>query len=58
MGIVFFFRKNIRIGDWVEINGFFGEVMDINLNYFVLKEVDNNLVIILNKIIIDNLIKN
>lgn len=57
-GIVLSFRKNIRIGDWVETNGFAGEVMDINLNYFVLKEADNNLVIIPNKTIIDNPIKN
>ncbi len=57
-GIVLSFRKNIRIGDWVETNGFSGEVMDINLNYFVLKEADNNLVIIPNKTIIDNPIKN
>ncbi|MBW2938615.1 mechanosensitive ion channel family protein [Aureisphaera sp. CAU 1614] len=57
-GIVLSFRKNIRIGDWVETNGFSGEVMDINLNYFVLKEADNNLVIIPNKTIINNPIKN
>lgn len=57
-GIVLSFRKNIKIGDWVETNGFSGEVIDINLNYFVLKGVDNNKVIIPNKTIIENPIKN
>ncbi len=57
-GIVLSFRKNIRLGDWVETNGFAGEVIDINLNYFVLKEADNNKVIIPNKTIIENPMKN
>lgn len=57
-GIVLSFRKNIAIGNWVETNGFAGEVTDINLNYFVLKEADNNHVIIPNKTIIENPIKN
>ncbi|MBT8256205.1 MAG: mechanosensitive ion channel family protein, partial [Bacteroidia bacterium] len=57
-GIVLSFRKNIQLGNWVETNGFAGEVTDINLNYFVLKEADNNHVIIPNKTIIENPIKN
>lgn len=57
-GIVLSFRKNIRIGDWIETVGFAGEVMDININYFVLKEADNNKVIIPNKTIMENPIKN
>jgi small conductance mechanosensitive channel len=57
-GIVLSIRKNIRLGDWIETNGFSGEVMDIKLNNFVLKEADNNMVIIPNKSIIENPFKN
>ncbi|SHH67567.1 mechanosensitive ion channel family protein [Winogradskyella jejuensis] len=57
-GIVLSFRKNIRVGNWVETNGYAGEVIDINLNYFVLKEADNNMVVIPNKTIIENPFKN
>ena len=57
-GIVISFRKNIRLGNWVETNGYAGEIMDIALNYLVLKEADNNIVIIPNKTILENPIKN
>ncbi|MFD1062166.1 mechanosensitive ion channel family protein [Winogradskyella litorisediminis] len=57
-GIVLAFRKNIRIGDWIETNSFAGEVMDINLNYFVMKEADNNYVVIPNKDILESPFKN
>lgn len=57
-GIVLSFRDRIRIGNWVETNGYAGEVMDINLNTFVLKETDNNIVIVPNKMILENPIKN
>tara|TARA_R110002049_G_scaffold6548_25_gene41220 strand:+ start:234 stop:1136 length:903 start_codon:yes stop_codon:yes gene_type:complete len=57
-GIVLSFRKKIRIGDWIETTGFTGEIIDINLNNFMLKEADNNIVIIPNKTIIDNPMKN
>jgi small conductance mechanosensitive channel len=57
-GIVLSFRKNLNLGNWVETSGFSGEVIDINLNYFVVKEADNNMVIIPNKTILDNAFKN
>ena len=57
-GIVLSFRNRIRIGNWVETNGFSGEVMDINLNTFILKEADNNIVVVPNKMILENPIKN
>lgn len=57
-GIILSFRKNIRIGDWVTTNGYEGEVMDITLNYTVLKEADNNMVVIPNKQILENPFKN
>jgi len=57
-GIILSFRKNIQLGNWVETNGYAGEVTDINLNYFVLKEADNNFVIMPNKAILENPFKN
>ncbi|NNC50644.1 MAG: mechanosensitive ion channel [Flaviramulus sp.] len=57
-GITLSFRKKIRIGNWVETNGFSGEVIDINLKEFVIKEADNNIVIMPNKLILENPIKN
>ncbi|MGB3591571.1 MAG: mechanosensitive ion channel family protein [Nonlabens sp.] len=57
-GIHLSFRKLVRVGDWIQTNGYEGEVMNIDLNKFVLKEADNNLVIIPNKLIIENPMKN
>ncbi len=57
-GIHLSFRKLVRVGDWVQTNGYEGEVMNIDLNKFVLKEADNNLVMIPNKSIIENPLKN
>jgi small conductance mechanosensitive channel len=57
-GVVLSFRKNLNIGDWVETTGFAGKVIDINLNYFVVRENDNNKVVIPNKTILENPFKN
>lgn len=57
-GIHLSFRKMVNIGDWVETNGYEGEIINIDLNKFVLREADNNTVIIPNKLIIDQPLKN
>jgi small conductance mechanosensitive channel len=57
-GVVLSFRKNLNIGNWVETSGYSGEVIDINLNYFVMKEADNNMVVIPNKTILESPFKN
>ncbi len=57
-GVVLSFRKKIGIGHWIETTGYSGEVIDINLNSVVLKEFDNNLVVIPNKTIVENPFKN
>lgn len=57
-GISLSFRDKIQIGNWVETNGYSGEVIDINLNEFVIKEADNNIVILPNKMILENALKN
>ena len=48
----------MRLGNWIETNGYAGEVIDINLNYFVLKEADNNIVVLPNKAILESPFKN
>ncbi len=57
-GVVISFRKRIQLGNWVETNGFSGEVIDVNLKEFVLKQADNNIVVIPNKMILENPLKN
>lgn len=57
-GIVISFRDKIQIGNWVETNDFAGEIMDINLRNFTLKESDNNIVILPNKTILETPMKN
>ncbi|WP_396601083.1 mechanosensitive ion channel family protein [Algibacter sp. R77976] len=57
-GVVLSFRKKIQIGNWVETNGYSGEIIDINLKDFTLKEADNNMVVIPNKMILENPLKN
>jgi small conductance mechanosensitive channel len=57
-GIVLSFRQEVKVGDWIECNDFNGEVMEIQLDKFIIKQPDNNLVIIPNKTIIDNPLKN
>ena len=57
-GVVLSFRKNIRIGNWIKTNGYSGEVMDIALSYLVLKESDNNMVVIPNKTVMEQPFKN
>jgi small conductance mechanosensitive channel len=42
----------------LETSGFSVEVIDINLNYFVVREADHNMVIIPNKTILENPFKN
>lgn len=56
-GIHLSFRKNVRIGDWVQTNGYEGEIVAIDLNKFILREADNNTVIIPNKMILENPLK-
>lgn len=57
-GIILSFRKRVNIGDWVETSGYTGYVEDIKLNNFSIREPDNNIVIIPNKTITDNPLKN
>jgi len=57
-GIILSFRKRVNIGDWVETSGYTGFIEDIKLNNFSIREPDNNIVVIPNKTITDNPLKN
>lgn len=57
-GIVLSFIKHIKFGDWIETSGFEGEVINIDLRAVTLKQSDNNLVYIPNKLVVENPIKN
>ncbi len=57
-GIVLSYIKHLKFGDWIESNGFEGEVVDLDLRSVTLKQPDNNLVYIPNKLVVENPIKN
>ncbi|MFD2565126.1 mechanosensitive ion channel family protein [Aquimarina rubra] len=57
-GIILSYIKNLKYGDWIETNDYEGEVIDIDLRAVTIKQVDNNLVYIPNKLVVENPIKN
>lgn len=57
-GIFLAVKDVMTIGDWVETNGYNGTVDEITLRYIRLREPDNNIVIIPNKMVVDNPFKN
>ncbi len=57
-GIFLAVKDIMNIGDFIQTNGYSGTVEDITLRYVVLKEVDNNLVIIPNKLVVEHPFKN
>lgn len=57
-GIFLAVRDIIDIGDYVETNGYSGTVESINLRFIKLKEPDNNIVVIPNKLVVENPFKN
>lgn len=57
-GIILAFLPRIQLGDWIETNGFAGFVEDISLRSVMIKEADNNYVIIPNSKIVDSPFKN
>ncbi|MFT5926645.1 MAG: small conductance mechanosensitive channel [Rubritalea sp.] len=46
--MVLSFRTQVKVGDWMETSDCSGQVMEIQLDKFMLKEEENNLVIIPN----------
>ncbi len=57
-GIILSYIKHIKFGDWIQTNDYEGEVIDIDLRAVTIKQVDNNLVYIPNKLVVENPIKN
>jgi len=57
-GVIISFLPELQIGDWVVTNGYAGEVVEINLRNIVVKESDNNYVMIPNSKIIEEPFKN
>ncbi|WP_224490212.1 mechanosensitive ion channel family protein [Robertkochia flava] len=57
-GITLSFVKYMKLGDWVETNGYTGEVVDLSLRTTTLRQIDNNMVSIPNKMVIENPLKN
>ncbi len=57
-GILLSYVKNLQYGDWIESNGFEGEVIDIDFRVVTIRQIDNNLVYIPNKLVVENSLKN
>jgi len=57
-GIVLSYIKFVKLGDWIKTNDYEGEIVNIDLRAVTLKQVDNNLVYIPNKQVVENSIKN
>tara|TARA_R110002073_G_scaffold72537_1_gene177105 strand:- start:69970 stop:70860 length:891 start_codon:yes stop_codon:yes gene_type:complete len=57
-GIILSFIKFVKFGDWIETNGYEGEVVGLDLRVVTIKQSDNNLVYIPNKLVVENSIKN
>ena len=57
-GIFLAVKDVLNVGDWVETNGYAGVVTEIDLRNTKIREADNNIVIIPNKMVLDNPFKN
>lgn len=57
-GIVLSYVKYIKFGDWIHTNDYEGEVVNIDLRSVTLRQPDNNMVYIPNKLVVENPIKN
>jgi len=57
-GLFIAIKDELNIGDWIETNGFSGKVIEIDLRNTKIKEADNNIVVLPNKLILENPFKN
>ena len=57
-GLFIAIKDEINIGDYIETNGFAGKVIEIDLRNTKIKEADNNIVVLPNKLILDKPFKN
>lgn len=57
-GIFLAIKDILNVGDWVETNGYSGKIVEINLRNIKIKEADNNIVVMPNKMVLENPFKN
>jgi len=57
-GVFLSFLPQLQIGDWIDTNGYSGEVIEVSLRNIIIKEADNNFVVIPNSKIIEQPFKN
>ncbi len=57
-GVILSFLPELQLGDWIETNGFAGAVTEINLRSIIIKEADNNFVVIPNSKLVEEPFKN
>lgn len=57
-GVFLSFMPQLQIGDWIDTNGYSGEVIEVSLRNILIKETDNNFVVIPNSKIIEQPFKN
>lgn len=57
-GIFLAIKDIIQVGDWIETNGYAGKVEEISLRSTKVREGDNNIVVIPNRMVLDNPFKN
>lgn len=57
-GLFIAIKDELNIGDYVETNGYSGKIVEIDLRNTKIKEADNNIVVVPNKMILDNPFKN
>jgi small conductance mechanosensitive channel len=57
-GIFLAVKDILNVGDWVETNGYSGQVIEIDLRNTKIKEADNNIIVIPNKMVVDSPFKN
>jgi len=57
-GVFIAIKDEMNVGDWVETNGYSGKVVEISLRNTKIKESDNNIVVLPNKLILDKPFKN
>lgn len=57
-GVFIAIKDELNIGDYIESNGYAGTIIDIDLRNTKIKEADNNIVVIPNKMVLGNPFKN
>jgi len=57
-GIFLAVKDELNVGDYIESNGYSGEVVEIDLRNTKIKEADNNIVVVPNRMIMENPFKN